>query len=195
MEVRKKLNFDNPIMLEASLLAEQVRLLKAGKPIECPTYDFKTHTRTEHTQTIPSRPIIIVEGIFTLHVLELIDLLDIKIFIDTDRAICKERRLKRDVEERGRTREDAERQFDTQVAPADDEFVRPSAKYAHVTIKNNSSDHTVVISDALREIDFKRAAPYSVGSQFPVFTKKMTSGEPEPAPTPTSETVFTQVLA
>jgi uridine kinase len=196
-EVRNTLNFDNPAMLEVALLAEHVRLLKSGMPIECPTYDFATHSRTGQTQTIQPKPLIIIEGIFTLHVPELFDLLDTKIFIDTDRAICRDRRLKRDVEERGRKREDAARQFDTQVVLADDEFVRPSARHARVIIQNNSADHTVDISRAIQEIDFIRATPYSVGSQLPMYTQPKASGESAPSQTstPASEVTFTQVFA
>ena|GEM_PF-308443 len=197
MELRKLLNFDKSDMLDTPLLVQNIKDLKASQSIACPNYDFTTHARTSKTTTVPPKPIIIVEGIFTLYAPELAEELDLKIFVETDQKICRQRRLDRDVKERGREPEDAARQFDTQVVKADEDFVRPSAKKAHVTIKNNSSDHTVDITEAIQKIDFLRSqvpivAAYAAGNPAVKFVALRSSGEiaAGSSPAPQQENLF-----
>ena len=131
---RAKINFDHPATFDSDLLIEQLSLLKKSIPIEMPVYDFKKHIRTNTTITkLPSK-IIIIEGILIFENPKLRDLMDIKIFVDTDADIRILRRIKRDMVERGRTLESIVEQYQTTVRPMHIEFVEPSKKYAHIII-------------------------------------------------------------
>jgi uridine kinase len=128
-------NFDDPAMIESPLLVAQVAALAQGKPIERPVYDFATHTRIPG-QTEPFRPgpFVVVEGLFALFFPELLPLYQLRVYIDTPDEICFERRLKRDVQDRGRTPESVRRQYDATVRPASLAYVRPSAVHADLTV-------------------------------------------------------------
>jgi uridine kinase len=121
-----RVNFDHPISLEFTLLAEHLRLLKVGQPVEVPIYDFTTHSRRPAHLSFASRPVIVVDGILILAAPELSGLLDLRLFVDTPEGIRFERRLARDTTERGRTAEGVREQFFKQVKPMHDEFVEPS---------------------------------------------------------------------
>jgi uridine kinase len=129
-------NFDHPESLELTLLAKCLSELKSGKPTEIPVYDFKTHTRMESTLLVPSTNIIIVDGILIFHPDYLRNQFDEMIFFDTPESLRFERRLERDVVERGRTVEGVKAQFLKQVKPMHDEFVEPSKHHAHTVIKD-----------------------------------------------------------
>ncbi len=131
---RDEINFDHPNSLDTGKLIQHVKDLKDWRPIECPIYDFKTHTRTDSANTIQPQPIIIVEGILIFTEPELRELFDVKIFVDTDPDIRFIRRLQRDIAERGRTTESVIRQYQETVRPMHLEFVEPSKKYADVII-------------------------------------------------------------
>jgi uridine kinase len=133
-EERSRVNFDHPSSLETDLLIEHIHQLKAGKPIELPGYDFKTHTRTAETTLIEPQQILIVEGILIFAEPELRKLFDLKIYVDTDADIRFIRRLRRDIEERGRTTENVIEQYLDTVRPMHLEFVEPSKRYASVII-------------------------------------------------------------
>lgn len=123
-------NFDHPESLEFSLLAAHIRQLKAGRAIEVPCYDFTTHKRLPRTEAFPCCEVVIVDGILLLSQESICDVLDISVFVDCEEALRYERRLERDVRERGRTPEGVLRQFTHQVKPMHDLFVEPSKENA-----------------------------------------------------------------
>ena len=133
-EERAQVNFDHPSALETELLIEHIHQLKNGQPINLPHYDFKTHTRTGETTLIEPQLILIVEGILIFAEPELRKLFDLKIYVDTDADIRFIRRLRRDIEERGRTTESVISQYLGTVRPMHLEFVEPSKRYASVII-------------------------------------------------------------
>lgn len=128
-------NFDDPAMIESPLLAAHIRALAAGDSIERPIYDFSTHTRVQdRTESFHPGAFLLVEGLFALHYEELLPLYQLRIYIDTPDEICFERRLKRDIEQRGRSAESVRRQYEATVRPASLAFVRPSAAHADVIV-------------------------------------------------------------
>jgi uridine kinase len=133
-EERSQVNFDHPASLETELLIEHITNLRNQQTIHLPDYDFKTHSRTNKTIQINPQPIILIEGILILAEPELRNLFDLKIYVDTDADIRFIRRLKRDIEERGRTTESVINQYLETVRPMHLEFVEPSKRYASVII-------------------------------------------------------------
>jgi len=131
---RAEVNFDHPNSLDTDLLIQQLKQLKAGQPIEVPVYDFKTHSRTDHTIHLDPQPIILVEGILIFAEPGLRTLFDIKIFVDTDADIRFIRRLERDIAERGRSSVTVIHQYLSTVRPMHMEFVEPSKRYADIII-------------------------------------------------------------
>jgi uridine kinase len=131
---RAEVNFDHPDSLDSELLAQHIRMLKSGKAIELPVYDFKTDSRTGQFKHIEPQAIIMVEGILIFADKSLREMFDVKIFVDTDPDIRFIRRLERDLNERGRTTESVVRQYLTVVRPMHLEFVEPSKRYADVII-------------------------------------------------------------
>lgn len=132
---RVRQNFDNPAMIEISLLAEHVAALANGESIERPTYDFATHTRVVgHTEHVAAGPFLVVEGMFALYYAELLPLYTLRIYMETPDALCFERRVKRDIEQRGRTPESVRQQYEATVRPASIAFVRPSAANADLIL-------------------------------------------------------------
>lgn len=143
-EKRAKVNFDHPSSLETSLLIDHIHQLKAGQAIQLPDYDFKTHTRTKQTTLIEPQLILIVEGILILAEPELRELFDLKIYVDTDADIRFIRRLRRDIEERGRTTQSVIGQYLDTVRPMHLEFVEPSKRYANVIIPEGGYNHVAL---------------------------------------------------
>lgn len=131
---RAVINFDHPDSLESALMIQHIQQLKQWKPVDVPIYDFHTHTRTGNTFQVVPRRVILVEGILIFTEPELRSLFDVKIFVDTDSDIRFIRRLKRDIEERGRTTEMVVKQYMATVRPMHLEFVEPSKRYADVII-------------------------------------------------------------
>jgi uridine kinase len=127
-------NFDHPDSMDTPLLAEHVRRLRQGQSIERPTYDFANFRRVDETVRIEPRSAIIIEGILIFESRALRDLMDIKIFVDTDADLRFIRRLERDIRERGRNMEMVIRQYQQTVRPMHMEFVEPSKRYADVII-------------------------------------------------------------
>ncbi|KAL1520163.1 hypothetical protein AB1Y20_023633 [Prymnesium parvum] len=134
MQVRARTNFDHPDALETSLLVEHLRQLKSGAPVSIPMYDFATHSRCPSTTVVHPARIILVEGILIYANEELRDMLDIKIFVDTDSDVRFIRRLKRDISERGREVGAVIGQYLDTVRPMHNQFVEPSKRYADVII-------------------------------------------------------------
>lgn len=131
---RREVNFDHPDSLESDLMREHILALKDWKPIEVPLYDFTTHSRTNETLHVEPRRVILVEGILIFAEPALRSLFDVKIFVDTDADIRFIRRLKRDIDERGRTTDMVVKQYLTTVRPMHLDFVEPSKRYADVII-------------------------------------------------------------
>ncbi|MBP9675281.1 MAG: uridine kinase [Anaerolineaceae bacterium] len=131
---RAAINFDHPDSLENELMKEHILSLKEWKSIEVPVYDFTTHSRTSESVHVEPRRVILVEGILIFAEPELRPLFDVKIFVDTDSDIRFIRRLRRDIEERGRTTDMVVKQYLTTVRPMHLDFVEPSKRYADVVI-------------------------------------------------------------
>lgn len=131
---RTTVNFDHPDSLDTELLIEHILQLRQNQHIELPVYDFKTHSRTTQLLHIQARPLVMVEGILIFADARLRQLMDVKIFVDTDSDIRFIRRLQRDIEERERTTEMVVRQYLATVRPMHLEFVEPSKRYADVIV-------------------------------------------------------------
>lgn len=133
-EERSQLNFDHPDALETSLLIAHLEALRAGKPVDIPLYDFKHHRRSDITRTVDSRSLIIVEGILVFTDERLRELMDVKLFVDTPSDIRVFRRIRRDLEERGRDFASIREQYYATVRPMHLRFVEPSKAYADLII-------------------------------------------------------------
>jgi uridine kinase len=147
LEERAALNYDHPDALETDLMVRHVRALRAGQAVEAPQYDFTRHARLAETDTFQPRRALIVEGILVFTDAALRDLMDIKVFVDTDSDTRFIRRLQRDVAQRGRTMESVIDQYQSTVKPMHLEFVEPSKRYADVIIPLGG--HNTVAVDLL----------------------------------------------
>jgi uridine kinase len=133
-EERCQLNYDEPAALETDLMAYHLELLRQGQAIDCPVYDFTQHNRSDETIRIEPRKVIIVEGILIFENQPLRDLMDIRIFVDTDSDVRLCRRIKRDVNKRGRSLESVLQQYQETVKPMHEMYVEPSKKYANIIV-------------------------------------------------------------
>ncbi len=133
-EERIKTNYDHPHAFDNELLIQHLKDLMDNKPIEKPIYDFEKHTRKEETITVEPKDIIILEGILILFEKEIRDLLDIKIFVDTDSDVRVIRRILRDIKDRGRTLDSVILQYMETVRPAHLQFIEPTKRYADIII-------------------------------------------------------------
>ena len=133
-EERCKINYDEPAALETDLMAYHLDKLRHGETIECPVYDFTQHNRSNETTTIAPKNVIIVEGILIFENQPLRDLMDIKVFVDTDADVRLCRRIKRDVNKRGRSLESVLTQYQETVKPMHEKYVEPSKKYADLVV-------------------------------------------------------------
>ncbi len=137
-EERDCINYDHPDVFDNDLFARHVDALKSGLKVEAPTYDFVTHTRTDKTITVEAASIIILDGILLFHDNVLRDLIELKIYVDTDNDLRLARRIKRDVSERGRTVNSVVAQYLNTVKPMHEKFVKPQKEYADMIISGNS---------------------------------------------------------
>ena len=133
-EERCQLNYDEPAALETELMVKHLDLLRQGQAIDCPVYDFTVHNRSDEVTRIEPSRVIIVEGILIFENEALRDLMDIRIFVDTDADIRLCRRVKRDVNKRGRSLESVLTQYQQTVKPMYEKYVEPSKKYAHILV-------------------------------------------------------------
>ncbi len=133
-EERRKLNYDHPDSFDTDLLVRDLKLLRSGQAVQCPTYDYTVHNRAAATVEVHPAKVIIVEGILIFQSQALRDLMDIKIFVDTDADVRILRRLLRDVKERGRSLDSVVEQYLTTVKPMHEAFVEPSKKYADLIV-------------------------------------------------------------
>ena len=131
---RAVLNYDHPSSLESALLAEHLRALRDGHAVEVPIYDFATHSRRPETRRVAPAPVIIVEGILVFVEAAVREQMDVKIFVDTDADIRLMRRIRRDLEQRGRTFTSIRDQYYATVRPMHLEYVEPSKRWADLIV-------------------------------------------------------------
>lgn len=143
---REAINFDHPDSLEAELLLHHLERLRLGISVEKPLYDFATHTRKEDTERIALADIVVVEGILALYWEALNAFYDLRLFVETDLDLCKQRRLERDIQERGRTAESVVTQYHTSVYPMYRRYVEPTALYADFRIEGIGTMQTAIDS-------------------------------------------------
>jgi uridine kinase len=133
-EQREAINYDEPAALDNGLLCEHLDELRQSRPVECPQYDFTTHTRRAETRPIPARHVVVVEGILLFAVPELRDRFDLRLYVDTDDDIRLMRRLRRDLVDRGRDLPSVEQQYFKSVRPMHSLHVAPSKQFAHLVV-------------------------------------------------------------
>lgn len=143
-EDRIKLNYDHPRSIDTEMMIEHVKMLKAGVPVERPVYSFVEHNRLQETIQIFPAKVLIIEGILIFENEALRDLMDIKVFVDTDADIRLARRILRDVQERGRSMNSVVKQYLQTVRPMHNEFVEPSKRYADVIIPEGGFNSVAV---------------------------------------------------
>ena len=153
LEERVKVNYDHPDSFETTLLVAHLRELRAGRAIERPLYDFTVYNRRPETVRVEPKPAVIVEGILVLYEPELRELMDLKIYVDTDPDLRIMRRLERDLKERGRSFDSVHDQYLATVRPMHLQFVEPSKRYADIVIPEgyNTGAVATVIS-MIREV-------------------------------------------
>lgn len=156
-EQRTKLNYDCPDAFDRELLVEQLLALRRGESVQIPQYDFTKHLRAENTKLLESKPLIILEGILLFACPELMELLDMKIFVDADADVRILRRAKRDVQKRGRTLESVMEQYVTTVKPMHALYVEPYKTMADIIVPNGGKNEnalemiTCAVAKRLRE--------------------------------------------
>lgn len=140
IEKRAKLNYDIPEAFEFDLMIKQMAELKSGKSVECPVYDFTVHTRSGETIKIDPKPVVIIDGILALYEEKLRDVMDVKVFVETDADERILRRVRRDVGERGRSVESIIEQYLTTVKPMHYRYIEPTKQYADIIINGGFND-------------------------------------------------------
>lgn len=144
LDDRHHANFDHPDAIDSDLLVNHVKRLKLGQPIDIPIYDMVTHTRSDRVEVIEPRPVVIVEGILIFAEPRILELLDVRVFVDTPDDIRLIRRLRRDINERGRTFERTLDQYEKTIRPMHFEFVEPSKRFADVIIPEGGQTDTSI---------------------------------------------------
>ena len=148
-EQRALLNYDCPDAFDTELMIKDLKRLRAGEAIRCPVYDYTIHNRSDKTVLVKPSPVVIVEGILILQDTRLCELLDIKIFVDTDADVRILRRIVRDVRDRGRSLESVVDQYLTTVKPMHEMYVQPSKRNADIIVPEGG--HNLVAMDMLTE--------------------------------------------
>ena len=133
-EERTRLNYDHPDAFDTELLSEHIRMLKSGQPVQMPVYDYTVHNRSDEVVEVLPSPVIVLEGILIFAEKTLCDLMDIKVFVDTDADVRILRRILRDVKQRGRSLDSVVNQYLSTVKPMHEQFVEPSKRQADVII-------------------------------------------------------------
>lgn len=153
IEERAKINYDHPFSIDNKLLKENIKDLLDGKSITKPLYDFTVHNRKKETENIVPTDIVILDGILLFEDAELRDFMDIKIFVDTDADIRILRRIKRDIDERGRTLDSVIEQYIKTVKPSHEQFIEPFKKYADIIIPHGGENKVAIdfISTKIKE--------------------------------------------
>lgn len=148
-EIRCRQNYDHPDAFETDLMVRHLQALKTGVSIQCPVYSYTEHTRTAETVEIKPTSVIIVEGLLIFQNPELRDLMDIKIFVDTDADVRILRRILRDVQERGRSIESVVEQYLITVKPMHEQFIEPSKRFADIIVLEGG--HNLVALDMIMQ--------------------------------------------
>ncbi|MEQ2526282.1 uridine kinase [Bacillaceae bacterium CLA-AA-H227] len=143
-EERLKTNYDHPLAFDNELLYEHIKMLQNNQSIEKPVYDYALHTRSEEVIQVEPRDVIILEGILVLEDERLRDLMDIKLYVDTDADIRIIRRLSRDIKERGRTLDSVIDQYVNVVRPMHNQFIEPTKRYADIIIPEGGHNHVAI---------------------------------------------------
>lgn len=144
-EERLQINFDHPRSIDFELMVEDLKKLKAGKTIHQPVYSFLTHSRTDETLVTPPKNVVIVEGILVLTDIALRNMFDLKVFVYADSDERLIRRIKRDIQERGRDLEEVISRYQKTLKPMHEQFIEPSKKYADLIIPNEKKKNEVAI--------------------------------------------------
>ena len=144
LEERERINYDHPNAFDHDLLIEHLDALHNQQTVEIPVYDYTVHNRSDRSKTLAPTRVIIVEGILLLNDKTIRKRLDTKVFMDTDLDICLLRRLKRDIEERGRTVDSVIEQYKRTVRPMFMEFVQPSKQYADIIVPRGGKNRVVI---------------------------------------------------
>ena len=155
-EERTRINYDEPAALETDLMARHLDQLRRGESIQCPVYDFALHNRSNGTITVVPKQVIIVEGILIFEDAALRELMDVKIFVDTDADIRLCRRIKRDVNKRGRSLESVLTQYQQTVKPMHEKYVEPSKKFADLVVPEGGKNQValdMIIGRIQRHLD------------------------------------------
>ena len=143
-EERTQLNYDEPDALETDLMATHLEALRRGESIQCPVYDFSAHNRSDETIPVHPRKVIIVEGILIFESEALRNLMDIRIFVDTDADVRLCRRIRRDVKKRGRSLESVLDQYQQTVKPMHEKYVEPSKKFADLVVPEGGKNYVAL---------------------------------------------------
>ncbi len=154
MAERELVNYDHPDAFEHDLLVEHLEQLKLGQVAKIPVYDYARHSRAHHCELIEPSSILILEGILLLHDHRLRDQYDLSVFVDTPLDVCLSRRVYRDVEARGRSKESVVRQFEEMVKPMFNEFVEPTRAYANLIVSGDG-DVTDLVCKLVEEMNLK----------------------------------------
>lgn len=148
----KNTNFDVPESIDFQSLISDLKTLMSGKPVDIPIYDFSTHSRKQETKRVEPAKVIIIEGILIFTQKELLDLIDLKVYISTYPELAFSRRLKRDVEQRGRTIQDVNERYFKHVLPSTKQFVEPSENFSDIVLKNNTNNQFIGLQILLNHI-------------------------------------------
>lgn len=143
-EERRKINYDHPFAFDTDLFVEHLNSLKNGKAVEKPIYDYEADNRTKDKLKVEPKEIIIVEGLLIYYEERIRELLDIKIFVDTDSDIRLIRRIMRDMKQRGRSVDSVIKQYLETVRPAHEQFIEPSKKYADIIVTEGGNNMVAV---------------------------------------------------
>ncbi len=149
LEIRRQQNYDHPNAFDTGLMVRHLQALRAGETVRCPVYSFTEHTRTSETVEVAPASVIIVEGLLILQDSVLRDMLDIKIFVDTDADVRILRRILRDVKERGRSIESVVEQYLKTVKPMHEQFIEPSKRFADIVVLGGG--HNLVALDMIMQ--------------------------------------------
>ena len=144
LDERHQANFDHPDSIDSDMLVNHLIRLKQGLSVDMPLYDFVTHTRSDDIEVISPKPVVIIEGILIFAEARVLDLLDVRVFVDTPDDVRLMRRLRRDINERGRTFERTLEQYERTIRPMHFEFVEPSKRHADIIIPEGSNTGVTV---------------------------------------------------
>lgn len=148
-------NYDVPSAIDFDLMVQHLKELTDGKFVDSPIYDFKTHSRLSETKKVGQAKIIIVEGILIFSQKEVRELCNLNIFVEADDVVCYTRRLKRDVEERGRSFDEVAKRYIEHVVPSNNEYIKPSRFHANIILVNNTHGQFVGLDILLDHIEKK----------------------------------------